>query len=181
MKEPASTPANQINISFNPLEDRLLLRLAAGKDDCLLEYRLWLTRRYVKLLLPVLDKMLESEEKILTQVFERDRKTVLEFQKQSALSQTDFKTPYSAEAKETPLGAEPLLVSKIHAGKDQSGKPVLSLKTADNKGITLGMSSQMIHSFKTLLFSGMAKSGWDIQPEMSDQIRQDTKTPHQLI
>lgn len=179
--EPLPCPTNQINISFNPLEDRLLLRLASQKDDCPIEYRLWLTRRYVKLLLPVLDKMLESEEKILTQVFERDRKTVLEFQKQAALSQTDFKTPYSDEAKETPLGSEPLLVSRIHAGKSQNGRPVLSLKTGDNKGISLGMDSRMIHSMKQLLIQGIRKAEWDILPDLMDQNKQNIKTPQQLI
>ncbi len=179
--EPVSGPTNQINISFNPLEDRLLLRLATQKGDCQVEFRLWLTRRYVKLLLPVLDKMLEAEEKILTQVFERDRKAVLEFQKQAALSQTDFKTPYSAEAKETPLGSEPLLVSRIHAGKDKNGRPVLSLKTGDDKGITLGMDPRMIHSTKQLLVEAIRKTAWDIQVDVIDRNRQDIKPPQQLI
>lgn len=153
---------NQINITFDPVEDRLLLRTTTRQDDAVLEYKLWLTRRLVKLLLPVLDKMLESESQVLTRVSGDNRKAVLEFQKHAALAQTDFKTPYSTENKQTPLGDHPLLISRIHAGKDQAGKPVLSLKTADNKGINLGMTTQMIHSFKTLLGNGMAKAGWDI-------------------
>jgi hypothetical protein len=153
---------NQINITFNPVEDRLLLRTTTKQNDAALEYKLWLTRRLVKLLIPILDKMLESQSNVLTQVSGDNRKAVLEFQQQAALAQTDFKTPYSTEDKQNPLGSAPLLVSKIHAGKDQSGKPVLSLKDQENKGITIGMSAQMIHSFKTLLTGGIAKAGWDL-------------------
>jgi hypothetical protein len=160
--KPLSGPMNQINITFNPLEDRLLLRTTTKQNDAALEYKIWLTRRLVKLLIPVLDKMLENESQVLTQVSGDNRKAVLEFQQQAALAQTDFSTPYSTENKQTPLGDDPLLVSKIHAGKDQNGKPVLSLKTEDDKGVSLGMTTQMIHSFKSLLANGMSKAGWDI-------------------
>lgn len=152
----------QLNISFNPVEDRLLLRTAADAGGSMVEFRLWLTRRLVKLLLPILDKMLAEDEGLLTRVPKESRKTVLEFKQQAALSQADFSTPYSPAEKDTPLGTEPLLISKIRAGRDKNGRQVLSLKTADDKGINLGLNPQMVHSMKQLILQGMEKAAWDL-------------------
>lgn len=153
----------QFNISFNPVEDRLLLRMATDSGESLVEFRLWLTRRLVKLLLPILDKMLETDGQLLTRVPEENRKTVLEFQQQAALSKADFSTPYSSEKKDTPLGMEPLLISRIQAGKDKNGRQVLSLKTPENKGINIGLNHHMIHSMKQLIVQGTEKAQWDLE------------------
>ena len=48
---------HQINLGYSPEEDRILLRInTTGKT----EYRLWMTRRYVKILWKLLTKSVES-------------------------------------------------------------------------------------------------------------------------
>ena len=46
----------QINVSYVPGEDRLLLRVSTTGGD---EYRVWLTRRFVSLLMGLLQKEME--------------------------------------------------------------------------------------------------------------------------
>ena len=162
---------NQLNISFDPLEDRLLLRMTSGTKDALTEYRLWLTRRLVKLLWPVLNKMLETDTTLLSRVSGDNRKAVLEFQQEAALSKADFATPYTKEEKQTPLGPKPLLVSRIQAGKGQDGRQILSLKTADNQGINISLTPHTIHSIKKLLVNSIKKAGWDLTPPAPDAVQ----------
>jgi hypothetical protein len=40
----------QININFDPVEDRLLLRITAGDPGNIDEFRIWLTRRLIQIL-----------------------------------------------------------------------------------------------------------------------------------
>jgi hypothetical protein len=154
---------NQINISFNPIEDRLLLRINAGEKELMDEYLFWLTRRLVKMLFPLLDKLLEADMDLLTQVSGANRKAVIEFQKEEALLKTDFKTPYVANPKNTPFGKLPLLISKVQAAKTPDGKQLLSFITVTDKRISLFINSQLIHSIKKLLSDGIKKAGWDIE------------------
>ena len=51
---------NQIQMRFVPLEDRVLWRLNTVDSS---GYQFWLTRRYVKLLWPVLLKMLTADQR----------------------------------------------------------------------------------------------------------------------
>jgi hypothetical protein len=160
-----TTSLTQFNISFIPVEDRLLLRMAVDSGGSTVEFRLWLTRRLVKMLLPILDKMLEADGQLQTRVPEESRKTVMEFQQQAALSKADFTTPYSPEEKGTPLGTAPLLISRIQAGKDKNGRQVLVLKTPENEGININLNPHMIHSMKQLLIQGMQKAQWGLAPD----------------
>ena len=45
---------SQIQVSFAPAEDRLLLRVSTDEHT---EFQFWLTRRYVRLLWPILEQM----------------------------------------------------------------------------------------------------------------------------
>ena len=47
----------QLKIDFNPEQDRLLMQLSTSDGA---EMRLWMTRRYVKLLWPVLVQLAED-------------------------------------------------------------------------------------------------------------------------
>ena len=54
---------HQLTLTFDPIEDRILLRIGTAENT---EYRLWLTRRFVKVLwkalMKNLDQTLEFEE-----------------------------------------------------------------------------------------------------------------------
>ena len=51
----------QINFEFSSTEDRLMLRVSdKGTDKCV-EYRLWLTRRFVNIFLRAIEKLLEDD------------------------------------------------------------------------------------------------------------------------
>lgn len=153
---------SQVNLRYHPLEDRLLLRVRSADD---VEYRLWITRRYVKALWPVLLRMVESDDRIRLQQDRQSRKHVLSFQHEHAVSQTDFKTRYREGSAETPLGEAPVLLTRIQFKQVKvQGKPkrVLSLQPAEGKGLEMTMSDVLLHSFMKLLADTVKTAGWEL-------------------
>lgn len=141
------------------MEDRLLLRMntadAAG-------FQFWLTRRYVKLLWPVLLSMLETNEQVSVQQTEQAKKEVLSFQHQEATQKMDYAQQYKEEADTQPLGVEPVLLSKIAVKNLADGKQMLCMNPEQGQGIELTLNETLLHSICKLLQDTVAKSEWEM-------------------
>jgi len=152
---------HQIKIDYNAGEDRLLMLISAHGG---VELRLWLTRRFVKLLWPLLVKLAEdASPKIRVQANPEARKALLGLEHEQAVSKADFSREYDEAARELPLGDEPLLLSSIETGKDRSGQPVVALRPREGQGVTLTLDSVLVHSLCRLLQAAAKKSDWDIE------------------
>jgi len=155
-------PLKQLNITFNPVEDRLLLRMTTGTPDSLVEYRVWLTRRFVRVFWKTLEKLLETIAGRDTRVAPDSRNAVMQFQQEAALSRTNFSTPYGAENAISPLGEAPLLVSKIQVRKGPQGRPVLSMQTQKGQGVNIAVNPHLVHSLRKLIADAVKKVEWDL-------------------
>ena len=82
---------------------------------------------------------------------------------QQAVQKADFSKAYEEQPRNTPLGAEPLLLGRIQTGRDRKGLPVLALHPAEGQGVTLTLDSVLLHSLCRLLQSAVKKSGWDLE------------------
>lgn len=149
----------QIRIDFVAGQDRLLLRLASGGQA---EVLLWLTRRCVKRMWPLLVKMAESVPTIAQQPLPEARQALLGMERERALSRADFSKPYTEAGRERPLGAEPLLVARMNSGRNAEGKHVLVLLPQQGQGVTLALDDVLLHGFCKLLQDVVAKSEWDM-------------------
>ena len=149
----------QIRIEFNPEQDRLLMRLASGERS---EILLWLTRRCVKLLWPLLVKMVESVPRIAQQPLPEARQALLGMEREQALSKANFSKPYDEAGRERPLGAEPLVVARINTGRNEQGKHVLMLLPHHGQGVTLALDDTLLHGLCKLLQDVTAKAEWDM-------------------
>jgi len=155
-------PLNQLKITFDPVEDRLLLSMTAGQADALVEYQILLTRRFVRLFWQVLEQMLQADISTDPRITPINRDAVMKFKQEAALAQADFSTPYSTKTPLTPLGTKPLLVSKMQARKGPEGKQTLSLQTQNGQAINLAMNTTLIHSIRKLLADAVKKAEWDL-------------------
>ena len=153
---------HQIKIDYNPAEDRLLMLISAHGG---VELRMWLTRRFVKLLWPLLVKLAEdASPKIRVQANPEARKALLGLEHEQAVSRADFSREYDGgSARELPLGDAPLLLSSIETGKDRNGQPVVALRPREGQGVTLTLDSVLVHSLCRLLQAAAKKSDWDIE------------------
>ena len=152
---------HQINLSFNPEQDRLLLSL---KTTALEELRFWLTRRFVKQVWPLLLQLLEREVEVMTPTAAPEsKKEVLAFQHQQALAESNFGEQYEQRTASRPLGDEPVLVARFVAKQPAPGQHVLSFLPAQGQGIDIRMDNRLLHSFCKLLADTQAKTEWDLQ------------------
>jgi len=151
----------QLKIDYQAGEDRLLMLLSTSDGA---EVRMGLTRRFVKLLWPLLVKLAEeSSPRISTQPDPEARRALLGIEHEQAVSRADFSRPYEALERSTPLGAEPLLLARIQTGRDASGQPVLAMHPAEGQGVTLTLDAVLLHSVCRLLQAAVKKSDWDME------------------
>lgn len=147
-----SEKLHQINVQYSNKEDRILLRTSTENND---EYLIWLTRRFTKLLLDILDREIEK----------RGGTTSLGTKKETKKLFNDgaFEKPYAEEAsKNHPLGENGVLAFGIKAGADNNGNLVLELQSETKQGITFNLNDTLIYMFYSLLMQGIERSEWQI-------------------
>ena len=154
---------HQLKLDFIPEQDRLLLRLST---DSRLELRLWLTRRALRLLWPLLLQMLRAAPEVARQSNPQARDALVGLQHEQALVRANFADAFEEAPREMPLGAEPILVVHIQANTDASGNPVLGLLPQQGQGIHLTLDNILLHSLCKLLRDAVAQSGWDMVLEL---------------
>jgi hypothetical protein len=151
---------NQLKIDYVPEQDRLLLLISASEA---VEVRMWLTRRFVKLLWPLLVRLAEEgSPRIRAQPNPEARKALLGLEHEQAVQKADFSKPYDETARATPLGEAPLLMARIQTGHDPNGQPVVALHPVEGKGLTLTLDPVLLHSVCRLLQAAVKKSDWDM-------------------
>jgi len=160
----------QINATFDPQEDRLILNIR-GEDDS--EIRIWLTRRYTRLLLGILDKLANPGKEKATpresavQAFERD----------AILAQADFSTEYQQDATSHPLGEDPVLVTRIEYKIRDNGHIALALGLPDAHNINLNLSKDLIQIIIKLLKDASRKAEWDLEEMTSLEVLEASTKP----
>src|SRR5437764_1465103 len=111
---------HQLKVDYDAEQDRLLMLVATNEG---VELRLSLTRRFVKLLWPLLVKLAEeASPRIRSQANPEARKALLGLEHEHAMSKADFSKPYDAGGATRPLGDAPLLLARIQTGHDRTGQ-----------------------------------------------------------
>jgi hypothetical protein len=160
---------HQLNVGFDAEHDRLLLRISTSAGA---EFRLWLTRRYVKLLWPALLELTAGAAPAATpapvQSNPQARQAVRDFAHQEAVARADFSKPYEANEPSTPLGADPILLSRLEVGRDAAGKPLLSMHPREGQGVTLTLEPVLLHSLLRLIHAAVAHEQWELALALPD-------------
>ena len=149
----------QLNIRFDPVQDRLLLKLRAHDAG---EMRLWLTRRFVKLLWRVLHPMLSELSGAAAQPHQAAQDAVMAFQNQQAVAKTDFTSAYRSDVKPTPLGSEPILAATIQRQSLNDRQAQIKLAPLTGPGIELTCDADTLHAICASLMAAVKKTDWDL-------------------
>jgi len=153
----------QINFEYVVIEDRLHLRISEKESQggCL-EYRFWLTRRFVNIFIKAIDKLIEDELAGDMQVSPDVLEAMKKFQQEAALAKADFSTTYGADTEScTLIGKMPFLVSILKVKKMSKNKYVLSFLTSEKEGINIIANIDLIHSLRKMLFASVKRAGWN--------------------
>ena len=149
----------QLRLDFVPEQDRLLLRIATDDGK---ELALWLTRRCLRLLWALLIELAKSDPRIALQSSADARAALLGLEHEHALQGADFASPYREGARERPLGAEPLLVTRLAHARDSAGYTVLTLGGTGEQQIDLTLDAQLLHAICGLLQKVAGDTEWDL-------------------
>lgn len=168
---------HQFNMQFNPEHDRLIFRLNTTAHE---EFRFSLTRRFVKLLWPVLIQLLEKEYKQREPEKSHLANVLLPYEHQEVVSKADFSKPYAEEDMIYPLGEEPMLLSRIQIKQGSQGD-ILCLLPTNGSGIELGANPQFIHTFCKLLRDVISRSDWDMDFIFVKQAESISQAPQKRV
>ena len=149
----------QIQIKFVAVEDRLLLRVSSSDA---LEFRFWMTRRFVNLMWPALHKALAETPRIKAQTSLEAKKELLLFEHNKAVSDSDFKTPFKETPKTMPLGDQPILLAKMHLRRNDAGATVMALGPEHGAGIDLALTPGLLHSLIELIGNAARIAEWNL-------------------
>ena len=172
---------HQFQMAFVAEQDRMLLRIST-RDKA--EFRLWLTRRAVRLLWDGLLQMIEAGPAKDTPVEADKREAILQFEHQSAVEQADFETSFQEAADSFPLGEEGVLVSRMHVDRKPDGTYTLKLDPEKGTGITINLHEKLMHSFMQMIidFSNLAEWGLDLRLSISEStVSTDLSLPDKVI
>lgn len=155
---------SQLNVKYVPSEDRILLRMTAeASAGGSAEYRLWLTRRFVALLWQSLGQLIDSETIADPTVPSTGRAAMKQFKQEAALADANFSSPYvGGQDCLTPLGEEPLLVSRLQIRKQENGLHCLSLQGAGDEGVTLSLNAAITFSLQKILADAVQVAQWGL-------------------
>lgn len=149
----------QFRFEYDAEQDRVLFRLSTTERA---EYLIWLTRRYVKLLLEQLGEALDSHPDVARQASAAARQTVSEFRREAAVQKTDLSKKYEGAEVDRPLGDEPILATRLRVTNDPKGPKTLHLSPKRGKEIGVTLTEDLLHSFLHLLAGVVAKAEWDL-------------------
>ncbi|MGE0484703.1 MAG: hypothetical protein AB7Q81_11235 [Gammaproteobacteria bacterium] len=161
----------QVQITFVPAEDRLLLRVSSGSAE---EFRFWLTRRFVAALRPQLAERLSGQDHIRLQASGDARRELLDFERQHAVSSADFKTPFKEAPRHYPLGEQPVLLTRFTLRPRDDGSIALTLAPEQGSGIDLALTPALVHSILALLDTALAGAAWQLTAATTPAATADT-------
>lgn len=157
MTPAAQQNLQQINISYNPIEDRLLFKLRAGDNQ---EYRLWFTRRFTRILLSLLSEKMHAFGGADSIAVSKDTQQEL---KNGALT----KKYIVPEVPEYPLGESGIVPSKMNVSQLKNNGIVIQFSDNANKGMKFNMDKKMLFMVHKLLIQTLAKTDWNLEVEQS--------------
>ncbi|MDO8317741.1 hypothetical protein [Rhodoferax sp.] len=170
---------HQLSVAYQPDQDRILVQINTLAGEVL---RVWLTRRMTLILLPRLFEAthkLQAEHLQLSTTNDAAQQMLMDFKKQQSIANSDFKTPFNAEAKALPLGPEPLLVNTLQLSPHAKGILQIGFEekiTAQPRSFQISMDLTLLHSFLHLLESSAKTAAWGLTPPASAPMPGDTET-----
>lgn len=161
---------SQFDISYSPVEDRILLKVTSTNGD---ELRLWFTRRITS---NILGKLKDSTsayripqpapEAVSSSPPDPEQtKAQAEFQQQTSAANSNFDEKF-VPGTNFPLGEAGIVVNRLDFKADANGpgSHALTLSPLKGKGVTLGVTPDLFNTFFELLERTLPKTGWGLTP-----------------
>lgn len=172
----------QLNIQYHPEEDRLKLKIRFGDDN---EVALWLTQRYVRLLLSTLNNTHRGDDNDQAPTTPTPRSTeaqkaVMQFQREVATKDNDYETDYRA-GDSHPLGEAAILAIKVEYTVLKTGMMRLGMGMQNGQTLHINLDQKTLHTLTHIILMGTQKAGWDLGDGLSSAQQSVVKTEIQSL
>lgn len=149
---------SQMQMKYEPEEDRVLFRVNSADGK---QFRLWLTRRYIQLLVQSLKKHLDSDPDISSQPTPAAKQAVQSFKQEQAIQGANFKKAFEETVEQLPLGDTAVLAYRLNYRLD---KDILHLgiEPKEGKGVNLALNRDINVSMTRLIAAAVQQADWKI-------------------
>ena len=159
-----SDTIKQLHASYSSFEDRVLFTIETQNNNQILA---WMTRRYLKLLLPIL----QGQHPIMGTPIKSKLPAVETGQKTIELTEKKAETQASKnEIFIHPIGDNPILLTKISFRDFETEHPLLLLEPETGEGIVFGYNPDFLSTLLQLLSKSIEKSSWEFNSEFITQV-----------
>ncbi len=148
----------QIQARYDAEQDRILFRV--NRDDQK-EFRIWLTRRFLTLILKALNQHVEIDPDVISQMSASGKEEVKAFKREQALEQADFEQAF-ADSEEVDTQASVALAFKLNYSLQKDGLMRLQLLPRQGEGLDLVLTSQISISIIEMLVNAAQKGQWQL-------------------
>lgn len=137
----------------------MLLRISTTDHA---ECRLWLTRRFVRVLWRALLQVLSNHPDMRPDLEPKVKDAIVAMQHHDVVHGSDFSQKYDAKKENRPVNEKPMLVigGACYASKDNTTR--IKFQTADGKEINVKLNSELIHALCHLLVATTVKAEWSL-------------------
>lgn len=169
---------HQISIRYDADQDRVLVSVNTHSHE---EIQMWLTRRLLVSLWPLLNRIMVDHFALpagaktdgfvaLEAMSLTNRQHLAQFQRETALAQTNFQVPYQQHAAvQRPMGDSPLLVGEVKLTPRDGTQLQLQFKEQVNhsqRSFQMVLRAELLHGVLQLLDQALQQSQWmEIVPE----------------
>lgn len=168
---------HQLSVHHDERQDRLLLRLNTQDHK---EFRFWLTRRLTMRLMPVVQQTaarLEAAQPGVAATDAQSQTMLREFKREAFLEKADFATPYEIQARQWPLGPEPMLITEAHLSIKPCGTLEISFEDKSAppqvRSCQLNLQIDLVHGMAHLIEQAFDKAQWGPAQTPGGPIEQD--------
>lgn len=177
---------HQITVTYLPAEDRLLLRIGTTEHT---EYRLFLTRRFITGLWPLLGGQLtaaadlsgiraaaDADAAAQAAVDPDVKEAVLGMEHQELIQESNFQETHAEDNVDLTANSGPLVVTGAKVKPWDGKQLIIEFQTADKMNVTVTLDKRLLHGFCHMLATTVASAEWGLNLTIGDPAAQATPT-----
>ncbi len=151
---------------FSNEQDRILFAFSSTDK---VEYRVWLTRRFVRLMWKALMKIIAVQPDMGAGFEPHVREAILGVKHQESVQALNVSQPHDAKRENKKLTKEPILVTGCTSRVEKDGTLLsLELIMKDGSNVAFYLNEEIFHSLFHLLIQSTTQAEWNLNLQVGD-------------
>lgn len=165
---------HQIQVIYQPQEDRLLCRASFKAEGGLQEVRAWLTRRMVRQLWPGIIDVLERQVALDKPQAAHASADIVGMEHHASVEEIRekgcFSNAFESDVQAYPLGETPILIHQAQFTMVPNQPIRMNLTPEEGYGFEIAFDLTTLHGFCSLLKEAVRQADWDMKLAMPGSV-----------